>query len=138
MRVCDEETFGPVVSLQPFDDEDEVVRLVNASPFGLNASVWTRSTRRGRALASRLQMGMVNINDAYGATWGSIDAPMGGMKGSGIGRRHGEEGILKYTEEQTVALQRFLPLAIQPEHERLFQQATTLFLRLARRLPGLR
>jgi succinate-semialdehyde dehydrogenase / glutarate-semialdehyde dehydrogenase len=138
MRVYDEETFGPVVALYPFQDEDDLVRSLNASPFGLNASVWTRSVRRGKAFATRLQMGMVNINDAYGSTWGSVDAPMGGMKGSGIGRRHGAEGIQKFTEEQTVGVQRFIPLAIAPDRERLFQRVVTLFLRAARRVPGLR
>jgi succinate-semialdehyde dehydrogenase / glutarate-semialdehyde dehydrogenase len=138
MRLFDEETFGPVVALYPFRDEEEAVHLVNASPFGLNASVWTRRTRHGRAFAARLQMGMVNINDGFGATWGSVDAPMGGVKASGIGRRHGEEGIQKYTEEQTVAVQRFIPLAVAPRRERTFQRAVTAFLRLARRVPGLR
>jgi succinate-semialdehyde dehydrogenase / glutarate-semialdehyde dehydrogenase len=138
MRVYDEETFGPVVALYPFQDEDDLVHSLNASPFGLNASVWTRSVRRGKAFATRLQMGMVNINDAYGSTWGSVDAPMGGMKGSGIGRRHGAEGIQKFTEEQTVGVQRFIPLAIPPDRERLFQRVVTLFLRAARRVPGLR
>jgi succinate-semialdehyde dehydrogenase / glutarate-semialdehyde dehydrogenase len=138
MRLCDEETFGPVVALYPFRDDDEVVRLVNASPFGLHASVWTRRPRYARDLAARLQMGMVNINDAWGATWGSVDAPMGGVKASGIGRRHGAEGIRKYTEEQTVALQRWIPLAVPPHRERLFQRALTGFLWIARRVPGLR
>jgi succinate-semialdehyde dehydrogenase / glutarate-semialdehyde dehydrogenase len=138
MRLHDEETFGPVVALYSFRDADEAVRLVNASPFGLNASVWTRRARHGRAFAARLQMGMVNINDGYGATWGSVDAPMGGVKASGIGRRHGDEGIQKYTEEQTVAVQRLIPLAVSPSRQRAFQRAATTFLRIARRVPGLR
>lgn len=138
MRVCDEETFGPVVALDRFHHVDDVVRKVNASPFGLNASVWTRRTRHGRAIAARLRTGTVSINDAYGSTWGSVDAPMGGMKASGLRRRHGVEGIQKYTEAQTVAVQRLLPLAIPPARERVFQRAATLFLRLARRVPGLR
>lgn len=138
MRVHDEETFGPVVALDAFHDEDAAVRRVNASPFGLNASVWTRSARRGRRFAARLEMGMVNVNDAFGATWGSVDAPMGGVKASGIGRRHGREGILKYTEAQTVAVQRLVPLYAPPSRERLFAGATTAFLKLARRVPGLR
>ncbi|MEE1940599.1 succinic semialdehyde dehydrogenase [Streptomyces sp. TRM 70361] len=111
MAVCGEETFGPVVSVHRFTDEDEAVALANATPYGLNASVWSRSGRRARALAARLRAGTVNVNEAYGAAYGSLQAPMGGMGDSGLGRRHGAEGILKYTEAQTVAQQRVVPLA---------------------------
>ncbi len=106
MAVCDEETFGPVVSLYRFTSEDDAVRRVNASAYGLNASIWSRDTRRGRALAARIKAGTVNVNEGYGPAWGSVDAPMGGMGDSGLGRRHGAEGLLKYTETQTVAVQR--------------------------------
>ncbi|MFF8385804.1 succinic semialdehyde dehydrogenase [Streptomyces kanasensis] len=111
MAVCGEETFGPVVSVYRFTDEDEVVERVNATPYGLNASVWTKDGRRGLAVAARLRAGTVNINEGYAAAYGSVQAPMGGMKDSGLGRRHGSEGILKYTEAQTVAHQRLMPLA---------------------------
>ncbi|MFF4220694.1 MULTISPECIES: succinic semialdehyde dehydrogenase [Streptomyces] len=111
MAVCGEETFGPVVSVYRFRDEDEAVALANATPYGLNASVWTADGRRGRAVAARLRTGTVNVNEAYAAAYGSARAPMGGMGESGLGRRHGSEGILKYTEAQTVAHQRVVPLA---------------------------
>ncbi|MET9291174.1 succinic semialdehyde dehydrogenase [Streptomyces sp. NPDC003077] len=111
MAVCEEETFGPVVSIYRFSDEDEAVALANATPYGLNSSVWTRDARRGRELAARLRTGTVNINESYAAGYGSVQAPMGGMGDSGLGRRHGAEGILKYTEAQTIAQQRLLPLA---------------------------
>ncbi|MFD7235607.1 succinic semialdehyde dehydrogenase [Streptomyces syringium] len=111
MAVCAEETFGPVVSLYRFRDEDEAVARANDTPYGLNASVWTRDGRRGRAVAARLRAGTVNVNEAYAAAYGSAQSPMGGMGDSGLGRRHGSEGILKYTEAQTVAQQRLLPLA---------------------------
>ncbi|MEW2575870.1 succinic semialdehyde dehydrogenase [Streptomyces syringium] len=111
MAVCAEETFGPVVSIYRFRDEDEAVALANDTPYGLNASVWSRDGRRGRAVAARLRAGTVNVNEAYAAAYGSARAPMGGMGDSGLGRRHGSEGILKYTEAQTVAQQRILPLA---------------------------
>ncbi|MFF7728415.1 succinic semialdehyde dehydrogenase [Streptomyces sp. NPDC008001] len=111
MAVCAEETFGPVVSVYRFEDEDEAVALANATPYGLNASVWTADGRRGRAVAARLRTGTVNVNEAYAAAYGSAQAPMGGMGDSGLGRRHGSEGILKYTEAQTVAHQRVVPLA---------------------------
>ncbi len=110
MRVYHEETFGPVVSVFRFGTEEEAVALANDTRYGLNASVWSRDGRRARQLAARLRCGTVNINEAYAATYGSAGAPMGGMRDSGLGRRHGSEGLLKYTEAQTVAQQRLLPL----------------------------
>ncbi|MEU1302731.1 succinic semialdehyde dehydrogenase [Streptomyces shenzhenensis] len=111
MAVCAEETFGPVVSVYRFTTEDEAVEHANSSPYGLNSSVWTKDGRRGRAVAARLRTGTVNVNEGYVSAYGSVQSPMGGMKDSGLGRRHGSEGILKYTEAQTVAQQRLLPLA---------------------------
>ncbi|MFG3495347.1 succinic semialdehyde dehydrogenase [Streptomyces sp. NPDC047928] len=111
MAVCAEETFGPVVSVYRFTDEDEAVERANATAYGLNASVWTKDGRRGHAVAARLRSGTVNINEGYASAYGSVQSPMGGMKDSGLGRRHGSEGILKYTEAQTVAHQRLMPLA---------------------------
>jgi acyl-CoA reductase-like NAD-dependent aldehyde dehydrogenase len=111
MSVQAEETFGPVVSVYPFATEAEAVELANRSPYGLNASIWTRDTRRGIALARHIRAGSVNINEVYAATWGSTDAPMGGMKQSGLHPRHGAEGILKFTDAQTVAVQRLIPIA---------------------------
>ncbi|KOV93471.1 succinate-semialdehyde dehydrogenase [Streptomyces sp. NRRL B-1140] len=111
MSVCGEETFGPVVSVYRFTDEDEVIERANATAYGLNASVWTKNGRRGLEVAGRLRTGTVNINEGYAPAYGSVQSPMGGMKDSGLGRRHGSEGILKYTEAQTVAHQRVLPMA---------------------------
>ncbi|MGW0362071.1 succinic semialdehyde dehydrogenase [Streptomyces sp. NPDC002990] len=111
MAVCGEETFGPVVSVYRFTDEDQVIAEANATAYGLNSSVWTKDARRGHAVAARLRTGTVNINEGYAPAYGSAQAPMGGMKDSGLGRRHGSEGILKYTEAQTVAHQRLLPMA---------------------------
>lgn len=111
MAVCTEETFGPVVSVYRFTDEDDVIAQANATPYGLNSSVWTKDARRGHAVAARLRTGTANINEGYAPAYGSVQAPMGGMKDSGLSRRHGSEGILKYTEAQTVSQQRLLPLA---------------------------
>jgi succinate-semialdehyde dehydrogenase/glutarate-semialdehyde dehydrogenase len=137
MTVCRQETFGPVVSLYRFSADEEAIAQANDSPYGLNFSVWTRNTRRGHELATRLQAGTVNVNDSYGAAWGSVDAPMGGFKQSGIGRRHGEAGLLKYTESQTVAIQRLLPIAAPPFVKQATYAAAVVFLlKLLKGLPG--
>lgn len=108
MELCRAETFGPVVSLYRFSGDDEAVRLANDSPYGLNASVWTGDVEHGRRVAARVKAGTVNINEGYASAYASYDSPMGGMKDSGLGRRHGAEGLLKYTEPQTVASQHWI------------------------------
>lgn len=105
-RAYREETFGPVVALSPVASDDEAVAAVNDSAYALNASVWTRSTRRGAALAGRLRAGSVTVNDGYQAAWGSVAAPQGGRGASGWGHRHGREGLLALTATRTVAVQR--------------------------------
>jgi succinate-semialdehyde dehydrogenase/glutarate-semialdehyde dehydrogenase len=139
MTAYAEETFGPVVSVYPYDSDDEAVALANDSEFGLNASVWTRNVPRGRSIARRLRFGTVGVNDAYFASWGSTAAPMGGFGQSGVGRRHGSEGILKYTEAQTIATQRLVSLApIGKLSTEAFAGAALMGLRLLKKLPGLR
>jgi succinate-semialdehyde dehydrogenase/glutarate-semialdehyde dehydrogenase len=108
MTLCREETFGPVAAIYVVDTDDEAIDRANDSDFGLNAAILTKDNDAARAMAARIQAGTVNINEAYGAAWASISSPMGGMKASGLGRRHGSEGILKYTESQTVSAQRGL------------------------------
>lgn len=110
MKVHGEETFGPVVSLYRVADDDEALALANATEYGLNASVWTGNLREGEKLARQIQSGMVNVNEGYMAAWGSISAPSGGVKNSGMSHRHGAEGIRKYCDIQTVAVQRLLPI----------------------------
>jgi succinate-semialdehyde dehydrogenase/glutarate-semialdehyde dehydrogenase len=108
MAVCREETFGPVASLYRVFSDDEAVALANDTTYGLNASILTSNLREGRRLARRLNTGSVNVNEGYAASWGSMGAPMGGVGESGLGSRHGDQGLLNYTETQTIATQRFL------------------------------
>jgi succinate-semialdehyde dehydrogenase / glutarate-semialdehyde dehydrogenase len=109
-----EETFGPIVSVYPVLDEDEAVARANNSEYGLNASVWTSDHDRGRRVASKIKCGTVNVNEGFAATFGSIDAPMGGMKNSGLGRRQGKDGIRRFVDVQAVATQTGIPIA--PSH----------------------
>lgn len=111
MACRDEETFGPVVTVYRVSGDEEAVALANDTAYGLNASIFTRDVRAGRALARRIRCGTVNINEGYAAAWGSMAAPMGGMKDSGLGRRHGADGIRKYTESQNVTAQHVVGFA---------------------------
>jgi succinate-semialdehyde dehydrogenase/glutarate-semialdehyde dehydrogenase len=111
MTCFGDETFGPVISVYRFQDESEAVARANDGEYGLNASIYTRDTARGRQLARQIRCGTVNVNEAFGATFASIDSPMGGMRESGLGRRQGAEGIHRYTESQSVATQRLLRFA---------------------------
>lgn len=106
MTCYDNETFGPVISVYRFHDETSAIKRANEGSFGLNASIYSQDGRRARAIAREIKCGTVNINEAYGATFASIDSPMGGMRESGMGRRQGAEGIHRYTEPQSVATQR--------------------------------
>lgn len=101
MRAYDEETFGPVVSIEAVDSADEAIEKANDSPYGLNASVWGGDGDRAFRVARRLETGSSNINSTL-LIYNTFDAPMGGVKHSGVGRRHGEHGILRFTEEQAI------------------------------------
>src|ERR1700694_3320487 len=92
MRIMREETFGPVLPVMPFDNDDEAVGFANASEYGLAASVWTRDRARGDSLARRIQAGTVMVNDVV-SCFGISEAPHGGVKASGIGRSHGRVGL---------------------------------------------
>ena len=113
MDLCRAETFGPVAAVYRCSSVDEMVARANDSEYGLNASVWTRDVRTGREVAGRIESGTVNVNEAYAATWASA-APMGGWKQSGLGRRHGRHGLIKYTESQTVSVERVLSIGTPP------------------------
>lgn len=102
------ETFGPVVAVYRVADDAEAIRRANDSEYGLNASIWTG---RPDSIAEHIHSGTVTVNEGFSASWASHGAPMGGMRSSGMGRRHGRDGILKYTEAQTVAVQRIAGIA---------------------------
>lgn len=106
MACFGQETFGPVVSIYRFHDEADAIARANAGEYGLNASIYTRDAKRGRQIAKQIKCGTVNVNEAFAATFASLDAPMGGMRESGLGRRQGAEGIHRYTDPQAVAVQR--------------------------------
>ena len=129
------ETFGPVISLYRFHDEADAVARANAGEYGLNASIYTQDGDRGRAIAREIKCGTVNINEAFGATFGSIDAPMGGMRQSGMGRRQGSEGIHRYTESQSVGTQRGVRLApMLGMSDELFAKVMTAQLKMLKKL----
>jgi acyl-CoA reductase-like NAD-dependent aldehyde dehydrogenase len=107
MEIMTEETFGPTLPIMKVRDCDEAIRLANDSPYGLQASVFTKDIAKGEAIARRLQAGAVVVNDCV-ANYMALEAPMGGWKTSGIGVRHGPSGIRKYCKTQTIMLSRFV------------------------------
>jgi aldehyde dehydrogenase (NAD+) len=99
MRIAKEEVFGPILSIIPFDDEDDAVRIANGSIYGLAAGVWTNSIRRALVMSERLEAGTVWVN-TYRAV--SYMSPFGGYKRSGIGRENGIEAIQEYLQTKSV------------------------------------
>ncbi len=105
MAIMREETFGPVIPIMKVADAEEALRLANDSPYGLTASIWTKDKERGQVLARRIEAGAVCVNDCL-VNFAITEAPMGGVKHSGIGRRHGAEGIRKFCQQRTVVVDR--------------------------------
>lgn len=99
MRIAREEIFGPVLCVLPFDDEDEALRLANASEFGLAAGVWTSDLSRAHRVAARLEAGQVFVNDW---NYGGVEIAFGGVKSSGYGREKGLEALEDYTQVKSV------------------------------------
>jgi aldehyde dehydrogenase (NAD+) len=101
MRIAQEEIFGPVLAVIPYDDDEEAVRIANDSQYGLAANVTTEDPERARDIAGRLRAGVVRINnkDPYAA-----DAPFGGYKQSGLGRQNGIEGFEQYLQTKTLGI----------------------------------
>jgi aldehyde dehydrogenase (NAD+) len=98
MTIAREEVFGPVLSIIPYEDEDDAVRIANDTPYGLSGYVTSADLGRARAIAARLRTGMVHINSA------SLDsmAPFGGYKHSGNGREWGQHGLEEFLEVKSV------------------------------------
>ena len=92
MRIMQEETFGPVLPIVPFDEDEQAVRLANDSDYGLAASIWTRDRARGESMARQIHAGTVMVNDVV-SCFSISEAPHGGVKSSGLGRTHGRWGL---------------------------------------------
>jgi acyl-CoA reductase-like NAD-dependent aldehyde dehydrogenase/choline dehydrogenase-like flavoprotein len=101
MRCMIEETFGPTLPVMKVDDAGQAIRLANEGPYGLQASIWTRDTETGEKLAKRVEAGVCCVNDAQ-VNYVALELPMGGWKASGLGSRHGPDGIRKYTRRQSL------------------------------------
>lgn len=101
MLIMNEETFGPVMPLQPFDDENEVVALANDTDYGLAAYIFTENLDRSLRVMEKLEYGIVGVNDVFPAT---AEAPFGGIKQSGVGKEGGHHGISEFVEMKYVSI----------------------------------
>jgi aldehyde dehydrogenase (NAD+) len=99
--IAQEEIFGPVLCVIPYDDDDDAVRIANQSIYGLSGAVVSASEERALAVARRIRTGTLSIN---GAQWFSVDTPFGGYRQSGLGRENGRLGFEEYLETKVMAL----------------------------------
>ncbi|RMI29376.1 succinic semialdehyde dehydrogenase [Nocardia stercoris] len=120
------ETFGPVVSIYKFRDVEEAIRLANDTDYGLNASVWGKNIARATEIGARLEAGNVNINDGFITSYSSKATPSGGVKQSGIGTRHGDAGLLKYTDTVHIGVQKIQVMAARAKQPYAQQLKSTL------------
>ncbi len=141
MELHAEETFGPVVAIYPIVDEEEAVRRANDTAYGLNAALWTGLDGVSQSLARRIDAGSVHINSSL-LVYNTFDVPMGGVKESGVGRRHGAEGIQRFTRTHSIVssvttaggYEGLLSKIDSPGRARALSRA----FKLMRRIPGLR
>jgi acyl-CoA reductase-like NAD-dependent aldehyde dehydrogenase len=106
MRIVNEEVFGPVALLLPFEDEAELIKQVNSTAYGLGCSILCGDPRRAERLGKQVVSGMCTVND-YGVSYLVQGLPFGGVKYSGFGRFNGPEGLRGFAREQTVVSDRF-------------------------------
>jgi succinate-semialdehyde dehydrogenase / glutarate-semialdehyde dehydrogenase len=129
-EILHKEVFGPVIALVGYDSLDEAVEKANATEFGLNAAVFGDRSK-GIEIASRLMAGSVNVNEGYRASMASMAAPMGGMKQSGMGRRSGVNGLLRFTESRTIGIANSLPIGL-PTRAKQYRKMAPLMTKGAR------
>jgi acyl-CoA reductase-like NAD-dependent aldehyde dehydrogenase len=115
MKVMREETFGPVIAVMKVSDTDEAVAMANDSKYGLGSSVFAGDAEEGERIARRIEAGHCNVNDVL-VNYNVLGLPMGGWKNSGIGVRHGAQGIRRFCRTEAITLPR-LP---QPKSELLW------------------
>ncbi|MEO8609988.1 MAG: succinic semialdehyde dehydrogenase [Chloroflexota bacterium] len=138
MLAMTEETFGPLIPIMRVKNAEEAVKLANDSEYGLSAAVFTKDLKRGEQLATQIESGDVCVNTTQW-TFGTPSLPMGGVKNSGIGRRNGPEGLMRFVKPQSVLVDN--QLMTKPNLTLYDPQAIKIFLllrNLRRRLPFLR
>ena len=136
MLVYAEETFGAIASLYLVGSDEAAVLAANSSEYGLNAAVFTASAARARRVADALEAGSVNINEGYRGSFASVAALMGGVKQSGLGRRNGEAGLLRFVEPVTISS--VTGLLQLPRTAKEYEQQAPLLVLLAQALKALR
>jgi succinate-semialdehyde dehydrogenase/glutarate-semialdehyde dehydrogenase len=129
-EILHKEVFGPVIALVGYDSLDEAIELANATEYGLNASV-VGNPKQALEVASQLMAGSVNINEGYRASMATMAAPMGGMKQSGMNRRSGPGGLLRFTENRTIGVANKLPIGL-PSRAKDYRKMAPLMTKLAK------
>jgi succinate-semialdehyde dehydrogenase/glutarate-semialdehyde dehydrogenase len=129
-EILHKEVFGPLIALVGYSSLDEAVELANATEYGLNAAI-VGEPKQALKLASRLMAGSVNINEGYRASMASMAAPMGGMKQSGMNRRSGPGGLLRFTENRTIGVANKLPIGL-PSRAKEYRKMAPLMTKLAK------
>ena len=103
MKIVTEETFGPVLPVLKFSDENEVIKMANDSQYGLSASVWSKDMQKAERVARKLEVGNVSINNVM-LTEGNPALPFGGVKSSGFGRYKGEQGLHTFSNIKSIII----------------------------------